>query len=158
MYVRILAGNRGGRFLVVDWYRYHKHRNTDQTINWRCRRKECKARVRTNNFNPENLEDANAIRVLFHEQHGMRFLTLALKCKIKYMTSQISPNQAATALLFWIQNEIRTNSAFNHMDNIGPGEHRDNRISGNTGPGNIGMTPSVPRYILFLGYIRRKLF
>jgi hypothetical protein len=50
----------------------YKHRNTDQsvTINWRCWRKECKARVRTNNFNPENLEDANAIRVLFHEQHA----------------------------------------------------------------------------------------
>jgi hypothetical protein len=78
-----------------------KHRNTDQTINWRCWRKECKARVRTNNFNPENLEDANAIRVLFHEQQAHENSNTGVEVQtIKYMTSQISPNQAATALLF----------------------------------------------------------
>ena len=70
MDVRLVAGNRGGRVLVINGSRYHKHRNANETIHWRCWRKECNARVRTNRFNIEDLEDANEIHVLFHEEHN----------------------------------------------------------------------------------------
>ena len=70
MDVRLVAGNRGGRVLVINGYRYHKHRNANETIHWQCWRKECNARVRTNRFNIEDLEDANEIHVLFHEEHN----------------------------------------------------------------------------------------
>ena len=66
---RIVSGDRGGRILVVDGHRYHKHRENNNSISWRCWRKECRARVKTNNF---PLYDANAnIRVvLAPEEHG----------------------------------------------------------------------------------------
>ena len=46
---RIVSGDRGGRILVVDGHRYHKHRENNNSISWRCWRKECRARVKTNN-------------------------------------------------------------------------------------------------------------
>lgn len=69
MDAKILPGNRGGYILVVNGNRYQKHRkNKDDTINWRCWRKLCRSRVKTNRF---ALDNANAnIQVLFHEEHN----------------------------------------------------------------------------------------
>ena len=64
---RIVLGDRGGRILVVDGHRYHKHRQNNNSISWHCWRKECRARVKTNNF---PLHDVNAnIRVVLAPDH-----------------------------------------------------------------------------------------
>ena len=54
MDVKIVKGNRGGRMLVADGYRYQKHRETNDRINWRCWWAECRARLRTNVFDMDD--------------------------------------------------------------------------------------------------------
>ena len=67
MNAKIVRGNRGGRILVVDGYRFQKHRSTNDAINWRCWRAECRSRLRTRLF---DLDDETAhIDILFEERH-----------------------------------------------------------------------------------------
>lgn len=66
---KIISGERGGLILVVDGYRYQRHRYNQGMINWRCwRRGTCQARLRTNNFNLEVPGDVEP-QYLFQEQH-----------------------------------------------------------------------------------------
>ena len=70
MDIKLVAGDRGGRVLVIDGYRYRRHRSVNAAIHWRCWRKECNARARTNVFNVDELEDVNEIRIFFQEEHA----------------------------------------------------------------------------------------
>ncbi|KAL8597782.1 hypothetical protein ACOMHN_004897 [Nucella lapillus] len=49
----IMCGNRGGNVLVYRHFRYHKHRSSGNFINWRCWRRNCRAKLRTNQFDEE---------------------------------------------------------------------------------------------------------
>ncbi|KAL8571540.1 hypothetical protein ACOMHN_055659 [Nucella lapillus] len=46
----VMRGEHGGTVLVHQSFRYHKHRATANGIYWRCWRKDCCARARTNLF------------------------------------------------------------------------------------------------------------
>ena len=48
-----MKGNRGGTVLIVNDFRYHKHKTTGQSIHWRCWRTECRARVDTDIFDAQ---------------------------------------------------------------------------------------------------------
>jgi hypothetical protein len=37
---KIIAGERGGLIFVIDGYRYQRHRVNEETINWRCWRRD----------------------------------------------------------------------------------------------------------------------
>uniref|UniRef100_A0AAV2J7G9 MULE transposase domain-containing protein n=1 Tax=Knipowitschia caucasica TaxID=637954 RepID=A0AAV2J7G9_KNICA len=63
---KLIHGDRGGHILAINGHRYHRHRATGEAIHWRCWRKTCRARVRTNIFNPED----PAIHIIFWEDHG----------------------------------------------------------------------------------------
>ncbi|KAL8598692.1 hypothetical protein ACOMHN_033256 [Nucella lapillus] len=63
----IMRGNRGGNVLVYRHFRYHKHRSSGNFINWRCWRRNCRAKLRTNQFDEE--EDHPNIRIVNYEEH-----------------------------------------------------------------------------------------
>ncbi|CAL8270939.1 unnamed protein product [Merluccius merluccius] len=57
---KLMTGDRGGKVLVLDNFRYHRHRNNQENIRWRCWSKNCRAVLRTNIFDVEE-EDPNII-------------------------------------------------------------------------------------------------
>ncbi|KAL8606197.1 hypothetical protein ACOMHN_053469 [Nucella lapillus] len=63
----IMRGNRGGNVLVYRHFQYHKHRSSGNFINWRCWRRNCRAKLRTNQFDEE--EDHPNIRIVSYEEH-----------------------------------------------------------------------------------------
>ena len=68
MAARIVAGNRGGKVLLYNGYKYQKNRERTSAIYWRCWRKECRANLQTNLF---GLEDQNPdIRILQESPHN----------------------------------------------------------------------------------------
>ena len=51
MECQIIPGDRGGKVLLVDGYKYHKQVTRNQTIPWQCaRRRICQVRIKTNTF------------------------------------------------------------------------------------------------------------
>ena len=66
---RVMRGNRGGRILVVNDYRYERHRSKTERIHWRCWRPECRSRLRTNLFDIQFDGNPN-IHILFQEEHN----------------------------------------------------------------------------------------
>lgn len=51
---RLVRGDRGGQVLVLENFRYHRHRTNLDNIRWRCWRFNCRAVLRTNIFNVED--------------------------------------------------------------------------------------------------------
>eukprot|EP00745_Piridium_sociabile_P008631 TRINITY_DN1585_c0_g1_i2.p1 TRINITY_DN1585_c0_g1~~TRINITY_DN1585_c0_g1_i2.p1 ORF type:complete len:414 (+),score=39.53 TRINITY_DN1585_c0_g1_i2:1105-2346(+) len=64
----VMRGERGGTVLVHQSFRYHKHRATANEIYWRCWRKDCRARARTNLF--DLADNDPQVRVLFTDPHS----------------------------------------------------------------------------------------
>lgn len=56
----ITRGERGGRVLIHDGYKYQKNRTRGEAIHWRCWREACRAPLQTNLFDVE----ANAPNIL----------------------------------------------------------------------------------------------
>lgn len=54
----IVAGNRGGKILVHDGFRYQKNRERNNAIYWRCWRSDCRTPMKTNVF---DVEDETAV-------------------------------------------------------------------------------------------------
>ena len=64
----LVPGNREGKVLVVQNFRFHRHQIRGENIHWRCWRQNCRAKVYTNLLNEE--DDDQVIRVIgFHEEH-----------------------------------------------------------------------------------------
>ncbi|KAL8604654.1 hypothetical protein ACOMHN_013434 [Nucella lapillus] len=63
----IMRGNRGSNVLVYRHFRYHKHRSSGNFINWRCWRRNCRAKLRTNQFDEEEYHPN--IRIVNYEEH-----------------------------------------------------------------------------------------
>lgn len=64
----VVAGNRGGKILIYEGYRYNKNKQKGGKIYWRCCRKTCKAYLQTASFDID--EDNPDIRVLSAQQHN----------------------------------------------------------------------------------------
>lgn len=64
----VVAGNRGGKILIYEGYRYNKNKQKGAKIYWRCCRKTCKAYLQTALFDID--EDNPDIRVLSALQHN----------------------------------------------------------------------------------------
>ena len=47
-------GDRGGKVLVFDGYKYQKNRTRGDNIHWRCWRETCRAPLQTNDFNVDD--------------------------------------------------------------------------------------------------------
>lgn len=54
----LLAGDKGGKVLIYNNFRYQKNKKTAAKIHWRCWRKECRTPLQSNLF-AENEEDPN---------------------------------------------------------------------------------------------------
>ena len=60
---KIIEGNRrGGKILVNDGYNYHKNKKRVNRIYWRCWRRECRANLKTDVFDWDEVRDAIAVR------------------------------------------------------------------------------------------------
>ena len=58
----LVRGNRGGKVLIHEGYRYQKNRARNDAIYWRCWRVDCRAPLQTNLF---DIDDENPnIRVI----------------------------------------------------------------------------------------------
>lgn len=64
----VVAGNRGGKILIYEGYRYNKNKQKGGKIYWRCCRKTCKAYLQTASFDID--EDDPDIRVLSAQPHS----------------------------------------------------------------------------------------
>ena len=68
MVTRVIVGNRGGKVLIHNGFKYQKNRQRTESIYWRCWRKECRANLRTNIF---DLNDMNPnIQILQEIEHA----------------------------------------------------------------------------------------
>ena len=47
---KLMTRDRGGKVLVLEEFRYHRHRTNQQNIRWGCWRENCRAVLRTNIF------------------------------------------------------------------------------------------------------------
>lgn len=63
----VVAGNRGGKILIYNGYRYNKNKQKGGKIYWRCCRKTCKAYLQTASFDID--EDNPDIHILRAQQH-----------------------------------------------------------------------------------------
>ena len=50
----VTKGDRGGKVLVFDGYKYQKNRTRGDTIHWRCWRETCRTPLQTNDFNVDD--------------------------------------------------------------------------------------------------------
>jgi hypothetical protein len=50
----VTRGDRGGKVLVFDGYKYQKNRKRGDNIHWRCWRETCRAPLQTNDFNVDD--------------------------------------------------------------------------------------------------------
>ena len=67
MAANITVGNRGGKVLLYNGFKYQKKRLRTRAIYWRCWRKECRANIQTNVF---DLDDRNPnIQILQESSH-----------------------------------------------------------------------------------------
>ncbi|VDI25242.1 Hypothetical predicted protein [Mytilus galloprovincialis] len=67
MAAKVITGNRGGKVLIFDGYKYQKNRQRNESIYWRCWRIECRANLKTNIF---DINDPQAIiRIFEHNEH-----------------------------------------------------------------------------------------
>jgi len=64
MAARVIAGNRGGKVLIYNGFKYQKNRERLHAIYWRCWRQECRANLQTNVF---NLDDRAANIIILQE-------------------------------------------------------------------------------------------
>ncbi|KAL5020413.1 hypothetical protein ScPMuIL_003305 [Solemya velum] len=64
----LLAGDKGGKVLIYNNFRYQKNKKTAAKIHWRCWRKECRTPLQSNLF-AENEEDPN-IQIIQSEDHN----------------------------------------------------------------------------------------
>jgi len=68
MAASITVGNRGGKVLLYNGFKYQKNRLRTHAIYWRCWRKECRANLQTNVF---DLDDRNPnIQILQESSHA----------------------------------------------------------------------------------------
>ena len=58
----VTRGDRGGKVLVFDGYKYQKNRTRGDKIHWRCWRETYRAPLQTNDFNVD--DNAPNIQVL----------------------------------------------------------------------------------------------
>ena len=56
----IAKGNRGGKVLVSDGYRFQKNKVLENKIHWRCWKKDCRSPLQTNVFDFDD-ERANIV-------------------------------------------------------------------------------------------------
>ena len=68
MDVRVVKGSRRGKVLVIDGFRYQKHKISGALLHWRCWRETCRARVKTNIFDVDNPQPL--IRVVERNDHN----------------------------------------------------------------------------------------
>jgi mRNA-degrading endonuclease RelE of RelBE toxin-antitoxin system len=73
----VTKGDRGGKVLVFDGYKYQKNRTRGNTIHWRCWRETCRAPLQTSDCNVD--DNAPNIQVLtiskrfvFNMKNGLR--------------------------------------------------------------------------------------
>lgn len=67
---KVIKGNRGGKVLVVDGYRYQNRGIVGGNMGWRCwRRKECNASLKTSIFEVREGPVDPDIRVIRHHSH-----------------------------------------------------------------------------------------
>ena len=57
----LIPGNRGGKVLVVQNFRFHRHETRGEKIHWRCWRQNCRAKVYTNLLNEEDDDPVNRV-------------------------------------------------------------------------------------------------
>lgn len=62
MEAKIVPGNRRGKILVAENFRYHRHHTKEHTVQWRCWKEKCRAKPVTHCFDVE--EDHTHIQVL----------------------------------------------------------------------------------------------
>ncbi|VDI23839.1 Hypothetical predicted protein [Mytilus galloprovincialis] len=62
MAARVIAGNRGGKVLIYNGFKYQKNRQRIHAIYWRCWRQECRANLQNNIFNLD--DQAHNITIL----------------------------------------------------------------------------------------------
>lgn len=67
MTTRIITGNRGGKVLLHNGFKYQKNRVRRQAIYWRCWRTECRANLQTNVFDLD--DEVPNIRILHENEH-----------------------------------------------------------------------------------------
>ena len=58
----IINGNRGGRILILDEFRYQKNKQSDNRIIWRCGVKNCGANLKTSRI-PLDIDDEQNFQV-----------------------------------------------------------------------------------------------
>ena len=66
---RVMRGNRGGRILFVNDYRYERYRLKAERIHWRWWRPECRARLHINLFDVQYDENPQ-INILFQKENN----------------------------------------------------------------------------------------
>jgi hypothetical protein len=54
-HIIVFLMNRGEKVLIHNGFKYQKNRQRTESIYWRCWRKECKAKLRTNIFDLNNM-------------------------------------------------------------------------------------------------------
>ena len=65
----MMKGNRGGRILVLDRYRYHKNQMSRNRIIWRCGEKNCRAYLKTSILHLD-IDDEQNFHVFSKDQHN----------------------------------------------------------------------------------------
>ncbi|KAL8572221.1 hypothetical protein ACOMHN_049397 [Nucella lapillus] len=68
MDVRLVKGSRRGKILVIDGFRYQRHKSSGALLHWRCWRETCRAKVKTNIFDVDNPHPR--IRVVKRNDHN----------------------------------------------------------------------------------------
>ncbi|XP_074655654.1 uncharacterized protein LOC141909168 [Tubulanus polymorphus] len=57
---RLSTGSRGiGKILINEGYKYHFNRQLSECMLWRCWRKDCRSKLKTNNFNRDDGDPGN---------------------------------------------------------------------------------------------------
>ena len=60
----LINGNRGGKVLIYEGYKYQKNKEYNQKVFWRCWRRTCRATLHTNTFDLDGPRDI----VVFHSE------------------------------------------------------------------------------------------
>ena len=68
MDVRLVKGSRRGKILVIDGFRYQRHKSSGALLHWWCWRETCLAKVKTNIFDVDNPHPR--IRVVERNDHN----------------------------------------------------------------------------------------
>ena len=93
---QIIYGNRsGGSVLLHRGYKYHKNKQRGYNIYWRCWRQECRASLKTDAFDLNEVRNDIVVRDLREHQHELDDEVIRNQVFINDIKSQIEHDLTA---------------------------------------------------------------